>query len=108
MHKDYESFLKAIQQKRYVEVTFDSKEKGRIKRKCIPFDYAISRRYKDGLVRFHFYDLESPDGNHNLSVLSEQLISLTILDQIFDPSDYVIWDTQKTKWTIPRDWGKHS
>jgi hypothetical protein len=108
MHKDYDNFIDSIQNKKCVRVTFDSHEKGIIQRKCIPFDFAISRRYKDGVQRFHFYDLESPDGNHNLSLLPPQLISLDVLNEYFEPSDYVTWDTQKSRWSVSRDWGIHS
>lgn len=67
-----ETMLEAIKQRKLVEVTFNSIEKGAISRLCVPFDIGPSRRYKDGQVRFHFYDLDSPDGQHNLSILPSQ------------------------------------
>ncbi|CAD7767225.1 MAG: hypothetical protein DNFNHJIP_00632 [Candidatus Argoarchaeum ethanivorans] len=60
-------FLKAIHEKKVLRVKVNSHEKGIIIRKCIPFDFGSSRRYKDGLNRYHFWDLDSPDGSHNLS-----------------------------------------
>ncbi|CEN93695.1 hypothetical protein [Paraclostridium sordellii] len=98
-------FLKAIHNKKIVNIKFNSKEKGLVVRKCIPFDFGPSRRYKDNLDRYHFYDLDSPSGRHNLSILPNQLIEIEILDECFEPGDYVSW---KTNWFIARDWGKFS
>ncbi len=102
---NYESFINAIHTKKVVSMTFNSQEKGIITRACIPFDYGPSKKYKDGLVRYHLYDLNSPDGIHNLSILPEQVISIEILNREFQPSDYVHW---KPNWFIKRDWGEFS
>ena len=81
------------------------KEKGKIERICIPFDFGPSRRYKDKESRFHFYDLDSPEGNHNLSILPSQIITIEILKESFSPKDYIKW---KPNWFIKRNWGKLS
>jgi len=98
-------FLEAIKKKKKVKVVVNSKEKGLIKRVCIPFDFGPSRMHKDGKHRYHFYDLDSPEGPHNLSILPEQLIKMEVLDENFEPKDYVKW---KPSWFIHRDWGKYS
>ncbi len=100
-----EIFFTAIHGKKEVKITFDSKEKGIIKRKCVPFDYGPSRKYNDVRDRCHFYDLDSPEGNHNLSILPEQLIAIELLNETFEPSDYVTW---RPNWIVKRDWGKYS
>lgn len=100
-----EIFITAIHGKKKVKITFDSKEKGIITRKCVPFDYGPSRKYNDGRDRYHFYDLDSPEGNHNLSILPEQLITIELLNETFEPSDYVTW---RPNWIVKRDWGKYS
>lgn len=98
---------KAINEKRLVEVTFNSFEKGEITRKCVPFDIGPSKRCKDGKDRFHFWDLECPTGeNHNLSILPEQILNLNLSEEVFDPADYVTWE--KIEWHVPRDWGSYS
>lgn len=101
-----DKFISAIHQKRKLEVTFDSNEKGVITRICIPFDFGPSRKYKDGLNRFHFYDLNSPDGKHNLSILPEQIVKILILDDTFNPGDYITWSPMN--WFVKRDWGMYS
>lgn len=99
-------FLKGIQGKKLLSVSFIAKEDGLLRvRKCVPFDYGVSRKYKDGEDRFHFYDLDSPDGRHNLSLLPEQVQSIDLLNEIFEPADYVSWTPN---WIIERDWGVYS
>jgi len=105
MNKYHDDFIEAINNKDVVSVTVNSQEKGMIKRKCIPFDFGPSRRYKDGKERYHFYDLDSPDGSHNLSILPEQLMDLSILGEHFEPGEYVTWTP---KWYVSRDWGEFS
>ena len=98
-------FLEAIQRKIIVAITFDSKEKGRIKRRCIPFDFGPSRRAKDKSDKYHFYDLDSPDGKHTLSISESQLVNLELTGSVFDPKDYVTWEPN---WFVVRDWGSYS
>jgi len=105
MATHYEVLILSINGKKLVNVKCDTKEKGIIERLCVPFDHGPSRRYKDGLDRFHFYDLDSPDGKHNLSILLEQIISIELLDDSFDPADYVTWTPN---WIVKRDWGIYS
>jgi hypothetical protein len=100
-----EIMVKAINEKKLVTLKFDSSEKGIIERKCVPYDIGPSRKYKDQRERLHFYDLESPDGNHNLSILEEKIISLEITDESFDPGTYVKW---QANWFVSRDWGPYS
>lgn len=102
---NYEKFIDAIHNKKMILLKFNSKEKGVITRLCIPFDYGPSRRYKDDLDRYHLYDLDSPEEKHNLSILSEQVINIEVLNKDFEPSDYVSW---QPNWFVKRDWGECS
>jgi hypothetical protein len=103
--KNYELFIESLNSKKIIIVTFDSHEKGVITRTCIPFDFGPSRRYKDGQDRYHFYDLDSPDGSHNLSILPEQIVDISISEESFEPGIYVTWTPN---WFVKRDWGKYS
>ncbi len=105
MNDLHEAFIKAIHKKRIVQLTFTSKEKGPSVRRCIPYDFGPSRRYKDQLDRYHLYDLDSPDGSHNLSILPDQIHQIDMLEQLFEPGDYINWTP---RWFIKRDWGKFS
>jgi len=102
----HESFLHAITNKKVIELTFNSNEKGVITGKCIPFDFGPSRRnLKINPDIYHFYDLNSPEGKHTLSILPEQVIKVNLLDEDFDPADYITWTPN---WFIQRDWGIYS
>lgn len=105
MNEQHNNFIEAINKTKLVSVAVNSQEKGYIKRICVPFDFGPSRRYKDGLDRYHFLDLDSPDGAHNLSVLPEQIISIELIEKSFDPGDYITW---QPNWHISRDWGEFS
>ena len=99
------SFIEAIHQRKLIELTFlDSG--GNIKtRVCVPFDYGPSSRAKDKSDKYHFWDIDSPDGSHNLSLLQSSIIKIITLEQSFEPSKYVKWTP---KWYIVRDWGLYS
>jgi hypothetical protein len=101
----HDLFLEAIRDKKKIKVIIDSKEKGRITRHCIPFDFGPSRKYNDQRDRYHFYDLDSPERPHVLSILAEQLVEIEILNEKFEPGDYVNFEPS---WSIPRDWGEYS
>ncbi len=101
----YDIFISSIHGIKLVKIQCNSIEKGMIERTCVPFDHGPSKKYKDGLSRFHFYTLDSPEGPHNLSILEDQLTTIEILETSFEPGDYVKWTPQ---WTITRDWGLFS
>lgn len=105
MKKHYDILIEAIDSKLLVSVCFLAKEKGMITRLCVPYDFGPSNRYKDGLDRFHFHDLDSPDGKHNLSILPGQIHSMELMTDSFNPKDYVTWTPN---WIVQRDWGIYS
>lgn len=99
-------FLKAIEEKRKIEVTFNSQSKGTVTRICIPFDFGPSRRnLKVNPDRYHMYDLDSPDGEHTLSIIPEHLLGINLLNEYFEPSNYISWEPN---WFVKRDWGIYS
>ena len=106
-----EEFLRAIDNKLKVKVTFNAKEKnkGQITRICIPFDFGPAQKTDaiDKSAKYHLWDLTSPDpkGSHNLSLNSDQIAHLEVLDENFDPADYIKW---QPKWIYKRDWGNYS
>lgn len=102
----HETFIRAIHDKKKIIITFFSNEDGHIlRRECAPFDYGPSKRYKDKSPRYHMFDYTSDSGSHVLSILPNQLKSITITDEDFDPSELVSWTPQ---WHIQRDWGRVS
>jgi hypothetical protein len=101
----HDTFIKSIHEKKFVLITADTYEKGIIQRKCVPFDFGPGSRIQDGQNRYHFWDLNSPEGPHNLPLLPAQLLELIILDEDFDPKDFVHWTP---RWHVSRHWGPYS
>ena len=109
MHADHDAFIAGIDECKKIALTFVSKEDGggTLVRTCAPMDFGPSSRAKNKSNRYHSwdYDSDSPDGRHTLSLLPEQVISIKLLEEGFDPSEFVSWPPD---WHYPRDWGTFS
>lgn len=104
-----DKFINAIHSKNKILLHFFSKEDGAvISRKCAPMDFGPSRRAHDKSDRFHFWDYESDTRNHTLSLLPNQIQSMEVLDENFEPSEFVTWDTSRNMWFVSRDWDGYS
>lgn len=107
MHK--EQFIQAIRDKRKIRITFYSKEDVNfLTRKCAPMDYGPSRHAKLKNERFHLWDYESDTQTHTLSLNPNQISSLEVLEETFDPSEFITWNTKKSPWSLKRNWGIYS
>ena len=105
---NHQNFLKAIAEKKIVKLRFNARQKGIIERSCIPYDFGPSKIFlSPNPSRYHFYDLDSPNGAHNLSIMIEQVILIEITEQNFDPANYIKWPPPYN-WFITRDWGMYS
>ena len=102
-----EKFLEAINNRKLVEVTFIAKSDSQIRvRKCVPFDYGASSKAKDKSDKYHFFDLNSPNGRHNLPLFPNQIQEINILEnESFEPSNYITWEPN---WIVKRDWDEFS
>lgn len=102
-------FINAIHSKNKIRLTFFSKEDGaNLVRTCAPMDYGPSRRAANKDNRFHFWDFDSDKASHTLSLLPDQIVRIEPLEEKFDPSRFISWDTKKSPWFVHRDWGEHS
>lgn len=99
-------FIAALHAKKKVLLTFYSKEDNcNLIRTCAPMDYGPSSRAHDKSDRFHFWDYDSDKQRHTLSLLPEQVVSIQVLNEIFNPAEFVTWTTS---WHVRRDWGQYS
>lgn len=108
MHRDHNIFLESINAKIKIVLTFFKNDGERATRTCAPMDFGVSRRAKDGVDRYHFWDYESQGKNHVLSLTPERIVSISATNDGFDPAEFITWDTKKSPWFIPRDWGIYS
>ena len=101
-----DGFFGAIHSKNKIRLTFHSKEDGRaLTRVSAPMDYGPSTQAHNKSDRFHSWDYDSDIERHTLSLLPEQVISIEVLPDTFDPAEFVTWETN---WIVKRDWGKYS
>lgn len=75
---------------------------------CAPMDFGPSRRTKDNLDRYHFWDYESDTRNHVLSLPPEQIVQMESTEEFFDPIEFITWDVNKSPWFLQRNWGLFS
>jgi hypothetical protein len=107
MMAQHEEFIQAIHAKKRVKINFRSKEdRGSVlTRICAPMDYGPGKKQKDGGSRYWFWDYTSDTKAHTLGLSDGQIMSMTVTDDEFDPTEFVDWATD---WIIPRDWGSCS
>ena len=104
-----DDFIKAIQNKNKIRISFYSKEdRSVLVRNCAPMDYGPSRRAAIKNDRYHLWDYDSDTKNHTLSLNPEQIQKIEILDERFDPAEFITWDVQQNRWFTPRNWGVYS
>jgi len=102
-------FADAINRRQKMMVNFKAKGDGPVLlRRCAPLDMAPSKRAKTPRFKFHFWDFDSSKQNHVLSLDSEQIIEVYIIEEIFRPEGFINWDTATSPWFIVRDWGLYS
>jgi len=105
-HPDHDIFITALHEQRKVEVTYDSvKDASIVRRTAAPLDFGPKAKEKVPTDRYHIWDYDSPSGAHTSSLKADQIRSITILDETFDPADIVTW---ALNWHISRDWGRCS
>jgi hypothetical protein len=108
MHRDHNIFTQSIHAKQKVVLTFMKADGERAVRTCAPMDFGPSRRAKDGVDRYHFWDYDSASKNHVLSLTPDRIIRIEATEDGFDPAEFITWDTSKSPWFIPRNWGIYS
>lgn len=99
-----EDFIQAIHDKHKVRLTFFSKEDNHnLTRLCAPMDYGPSWRATDKTPRYNLWDYESDKARHTLSLLPNQIVTMEITSETFDPSEFITWDVTQSPWFTPRD-----
>lgn len=98
-------FIQAIHDKMKVRITFFSKEDGKdITRLCAPMDYGPGRKMHDQSDRYWLWDYNSDTGVHPLPLKEEQIRSMVVLEDSFDPDEFIRTFSSAPSWIIPRDW----
>lgn len=105
-HKDHADFIAGIHQRKKMVVRyFSNKDQKYVIRKVAPMDFGPKSGEASGIDRYHVWDYESPSKPHPASLDPSQIQSFTVLEDQFDPAEFVTW---KTNWHVKRDWGEYS
>ena len=109
MHADHPVFLDALAAKRRLSVQFfDRKGHRQLVRVCAPLDLGPLRGAVDVVDHYQFWDLEAKRKPYNLALLEQDIVKMTVLDEAFEPADFITWAFKPGAWRIPRDWAGFS
>jgi hypothetical protein len=93
-----ERFLQARQGEHKIRITFHPKaDRPVLMRICAPLDYGPGKVDRSDHLHVWEYS-EDGSGGHLLSLKPEQVVRIDLLDEEFDPADFM--------WFINRDWGQ--
>ena len=109
MHASHQVFLDAIAGKRRLSVRFSSKKEGR-ERTCVcaPLDFGPLRGAIDPADHYQLWDLEGKRKPYNLALREDDIVSMTLLEETFEPAEIIKWAFKPGAWRIPRDWAEFS
>ena len=109
MHADHQTFLDALHEKRCLSVSYYSrKERKNVIRKCAPLDYGPLRGAIEPEDHYQLWNLEGKRKPLNVTLRDNELLTLTLLDETFEPADIITWAFKPNAWTLPRDWADFS
>ncbi len=104
MHASHATFLEAIAAKRRLSVRFFSRKEGReLTRTCAPLDFGPLRGAQPPVDHYQLWDLERKRKPLNIALLEGDIVSMTVLDETFEPRDIVTWAFKPRAWHVPRD-----
>jgi hypothetical protein len=105
MHASHATFLDAIVAKRRLSVRFFSRKEVRI---CAPLDFGPLRGALSAALHYQLWDLEGKRKPHNLALLEADIVSMTSLEETFEPRAIITWAFKPRAWSVPRDWAEFS
>jgi hypothetical protein len=109
MHASHTTFLDAIAAKRRLSVRFFSRKEGReLVRVCAPLDFGPLRGALAAVDHYQLWDLEGKRKPHNLALLEADIVSMTPLEETFEPRAIITWAFKPGAWRVPRDWAEFS
>lgn len=115
---NYEIFINAIHQKQKLRICyFSQKENKNIYRNCAPLDFWPVRKYKatncydymdEWKDKYYFYDYDWSKWWHPVPKNPEEIISIELLDEKFDPWTIIDINEKKCPRHIKRGRGIYS
>ncbi|MGD1009958.1 MAG: hypothetical protein ABR951_07405 [Candidatus Aminicenantales bacterium] len=104
-----DEFIKAIREKKKVRISFYSEQDQTVLiKKCAPLDYGHRPDAKRKIDKYYLWDYEGEPRAHPLGLKPEQIETIKFLEESFNPSEFVKWNTTRKPWIVKRDWGIYS
>lgn len=102
MISNHAQFLDAIRDQKMVRIAFFSKpDDATVDRECSPLDYGPEPGANDAANRYWIWDHVGSAGVNPLGLLPDQIVSVNVLGQGFDPGQF---DLGGRTWSVPRAW----
>lgn len=88
MHRDHKIFIEAFEKKRIIKLTyFNRNNRNNLSKECAPLHYSKGKMDGDDLDSYYIWDFEAVKGDHFLSLLTSQIISMEMSDKTFNIDD---------------------
>ena len=88
MHRDHKIFIEAFEKKRIIKLTyFNRNNRNNLSKECAPLHYSKGKMDGDDLDSYYIWDFEAVKGDHFLSLLTSQIISMEMSSRTFNIDD---------------------
>jgi hypothetical protein len=112
MHAAHPIFLEALATRRRLSVRFlqgkEGTERRELVRVCAPLDFGPLRGAASRGDVYQLWDMEAKRKPFNLVLAEADIVSMTPLDETFEPSAIITWAFKPKAWHVARDWGEFS
>lgn len=112
MHEHHSLFLQALATRRRLSIRFRQRRKGaphgEVVRVCAPLDFGPLRGAVSRAEVYQLWDLEAKRKPFNLVLAEADVVSMTLLEETFDPAAIITWAFKPHAWHVPRDWAEFS
>src|SRR5436305_9163310 len=89
MIPNHKQFLAAVAEKKKVSVRFYSTaDSAVVDLICAPLGYGPAEKLPEGVNGYQFWNYAGNHGSHDLVLLPEQILSLSVLGSVFDPAEF--------------------
>lgn len=90
VYSGHDIFIRGIEQKRRLKLTFFSREHQRnLVRQCAPLHYSKGKIEGDDLDHYFIWDFEATKGNNFLALPQSQIVSMELTEDTFRFEDFV-------------------
>lgn len=100
----YSLFVQAINEKKKIKMLKKDKSGNIVEKHYAPLDFAVMKKTNDNIERYFSYNIND---NHPSRTRQEDVIEIIVLNETFNPADYIDWNGPYD-WEIKRDWWIYS